>query len=131
MASNSNPITWAPEKRRYIKSLTADTKPKNLSNSLAAAVKAPGAPVKDRRRNIKNNDDNYINFLDQGDKASPVKPKLVIHLHPSTPSAKYRAKKVSSGRPIKKAKGPVTLCLIGKKVKCNLINYLNYCELNV
>ena len=76
---------------------------------------------------IENNDDNYFNSLVQCLPASPVKQGLVIHLHPRTPLAKSRAKKVLNGRPIKKAKGPVTLCLIGKKDKYNLSKDLNDC----
>ena len=117
----------APQKDNKKISIQDGAQPNNLNNNFISAASAPGAPQKKRQRDIQNNHDNYFNSLDQGPRASPVKQRLVIHLHSRTPLAKSRANKVSSGRPIKKAKGPVTRCLIEKKVKCNLIDYLNDC----
>jgi len=117
----------APQKNNNKISIENDAQPNNLNNNFTFFASAPGAPIKKIQRNIQNNNDKYFNSLDQGPRASPVKQKLVIHSHSRTPLAQSRAKKVSSGRPIKKAKGPETLCLIGKNVKCNLINDLNDC----
>jgi hypothetical protein len=61
--------------------------PRNLSSAFETAVVAPGAPVKDTKNRFIKNEYNYINNLAQGGvNASPVKRKIVIHLHPKTPS---------------------------------------------